>query len=355
MYSLDSSHDVHVCNLRSSVRILDLLQILIPSLIYLPLSDRCNMKFLIVSSLLGLTSSYISLEEAYGVVNETATLIPWNLRANKKDCDSPLEIVIVQDVSDSFQPHIDNMRDVQIAQMTQVLGQSHPGTKFSVLSFRDKPIWPHGSKGDFCQRFESPLSANATHVSEVYSRLVSAGGADPAENQFGAIVAAAQSSSPEWSQSRATRLIVLATDACPHFADDGLNQNGLKAFSGRFDDKRSEEQCSEEYYPSPAQVKAALRERQAFLAQLIFDGDETNGSVRSCWEWFNDYLGQESAFLEPLAKDGSNFWTVLMNVIKNIEGEGCQPTSTVAPTTKETTTNTVGLQFEAGKAYKINN
>lgn len=270
----------------------------------------------------------------------------WNVR-RADNCVFPLEVVIVQDATYSFHDDYEMMRTTQIDLMTSALNATHPGTKYGVVSFRDIPIWTLGdpNAGDYCHRFEKPLSTDQNQIKEVYATMIPVGGGDAPEDQFGALIATAQSNVPGWSPagSQATRLIVLATDSMPHSGDDGKNTFGLAPYGDSFDEGNAQEQCIATYYPFPKDVKKALENRAAYMATLVYDGDYQNGLVGKSWEWFNNYLGQTADFLEPLANDASNFWEQLSKVIKAIEDTECiaptpAPTTTTAATTTTTTT-----------------
>lgn len=304
-----------------------------------------------------LVSSVLSrtLEEAYGPVVEVDEVKPWAERGLSRrgrsadyfavrqpgNCTFPLNVVIVQDVTESFEDDIRIMRDTQLKQMVTALSASHPNARFGVVSFRDIPLHPFGTPTDFCHRFVSPLTSDLNELKNAYSSLTVTGGGDPPEDQYGALIAACQSSIPGWSppDSIATNLIVLSTDAQPHFANDGFNYPGDKAlppYSGNYNDTDPKGQCVKSYYPSPDQVKNALIGREAYLAQLIFDGAEQDYLVTRSWQWFNAYIGQTPDFIEPLANDASNFWSSLSQIIRRIEDTECPAITTVAPTTATT-------------------
>ena len=156
-----------------------------------------------------------SLKEVYGDVTEPTRLIPYHLRPtgrvgqtrftseylqqrNAEDCDFPLEIVIVQDLTASFEDDIDNMRSTQIQAMIDGLSAKHPGSAFATISFKDKPLWPLGETQDYCVKLGSPLSSDPAVIKSDYAAWTVYGGGDPPESSFHALVAAAQSNTPGW-------------------------------------------------------------------------------------------------------------------------------------------------------------
>jgi cell division septation protein DedD len=327
---------------------------------------QINMKFTTVSVILGAITATAEevttvqqdnprpkmLEEVYGSPDSLSKIPKKQNRSARPgyfasrtadNCTFPLDVVILQDNTGSFADDYDQMRGLQLKLMTDALAAEHPGTRFALIPFRDKPVGTLGEPFDFCHRYDLPLAdVSLEELDAAYANLWSNGGKDPAENQFGAIIAALESKQVGWggADSIATKLIVLSTDAWPHFADDGLNAYGLTDNSGHLDEDE-DAQCSGQYYPSPEQVQAAIANAGAYTAFLVFDGNYAGGQVVNSWMWFNNYIGQSEDFIEPLANDSSNFWEMLNNVIKAIEEEECvEESTTPVPTTTETTTTT---------------
>eukprot|EP01053_Blabericola_migrator_P008874 Blabericola_migrator_1__8873@NODE_4699_length_1014_cov_1000_035903_g2314_i1_p1_GENE_NODE_4699_length_1014_cov_1000_035903_g2314_i1NODE_4699_length_1014_cov_1000_035903_g2314_i1_p1_ORF_typecomplete_len243_score44_69Integrin_beta/PF00362_18/1_4e07NusG_add/PF18298_1/0_083Inhibitor_I78/PF11720_8/1_5e02Inhibitor_I78/PF11720_8/4_NODE_4699_length_1014_cov_1000_035903_g2314_i195823 len=127
------------------------------------------------------------------------------------------------------------------------------------------------------------------------------------------------------------RLIVLVTDAAPHFADDGMNTFNLPPFSGYQEPSEDKDQCVDEYYPSPDQVKKAIVQREAYLATLVYDGSYGNSLPLESWKWFNNFLGQSEGFVHDMEDDSSNFWERLSEIIQELEDIECGVTTTEGP------------------------
>ncbi|EZG68154.1 integrin beta chain [Gregarina niphandrodes] len=253
-------------------------------------------------------------------------------------CNFPLDIVILQDLTDSFSDNIEEMKNVQLHQMIDGLSSTHPGSRFALVGFQDKAIFPLGNRDDACWTFSADLSTDLEPIYDSYADAVSYGGADAPENHFGAILAAMESSYISWSPlgSEYTRLIVVVTDAAPHHADDGLNPDpaALKPWQGEYSDDQAPDLCLKTYYPSAQQMYDQILARQTYIAALVFDGDWENGWAADGWKTFNRFLGQPEGMVEPDAEDSSGFWTQLSKIIDVIQAIECPPeTTTPAPTT----------------------
>eukprot|EP01055_Gregarina_sp_Pseudo9_P000455 Gregarina_sp_Pseudo_9__454@NODE_1293_length_1709_cov_308_243114_g1216_i0_p1_GENE_NODE_1293_length_1709_cov_308_243114_g1216_i0NODE_1293_length_1709_cov_308_243114_g1216_i0_p1_ORF_typecomplete_len367_score83_07Integrin_beta/PF00362_18/1_6e22VWA/PF00092_28/7_4e06_NODE_1293_length_1709_cov_308_243114_g1216_i02591359 len=259
-------------------------------------------------------------------------------------CKFPLEIVIIQDLTVSFADDIPNMVR-GLDNMSDELVTSHPDTRAALVSVKDKPIWPLGTEGLYCARQEMPFSRDLDQLGTVYNRLVYKvyGGGDMPEAQFHALLATARSNFVGWGTSTITKLIILITDAAPHFADDGFNTNGLPPFEVPDPSKDLNEGCETMYYPSPEQVAVALLERGTYVGFLISGASYNNNLVGGSWQWFNSMLGQLSGFYQEIEDDSSNFWEQTQKIIGLIEGLECgvfPTTTTAAPSQSGDTTTT---------------
>eukprot|EP01053_Blabericola_migrator_P002586 Blabericola_migrator_1__2585@NODE_172_length_12094_cov_159_438181_g149_i0_p7_GENE_NODE_172_length_12094_cov_159_438181_g149_i0NODE_172_length_12094_cov_159_438181_g149_i0_p7_ORF_typecomplete_len193_score42_22Integrin_beta/PF00362_18/3_5e06_NODE_172_length_12094_cov_159_438181_g149_i044325010 len=127
------------------------------------------------------------------------------------------------------------------------------------------------------------------------------------------------------------RLIVVVTDAAPHFEDDGSNTFNLPNFSGTFDEANADSQCVSQYYPNPTTVKNSILERQAYFAALVYDGSHDYELPIESWRWFNNYLNQTEGFVHDIENDSSNFWERLSQVITSLEDVECGDVTTAAP------------------------
>eukprot|EP01057_Protomagalhaensia_wolfi_P000227 Protomagalhaensia_wolfi_Nauph_80__226@NODE_1125_length_1714_cov_193_306866_g858_i0_p1_GENE_NODE_1125_length_1714_cov_193_306866_g858_i0NODE_1125_length_1714_cov_193_306866_g858_i0_p1_ORF_typecomplete_len410_score39_45Integrin_beta/PF00362_18/9_8e25VWA/PF00092_28/6_8e05VWA_2/PF13519_6/0_0011_NODE_1125_length_1714_cov_193_306866_g858_i01041333 len=299
-----------------------------------------------------------SLAELYGETVPAKAMVPFSRRIQPRSsrsinfggdylehrtpmrCDFPLEIVLLQDVTDSFNDDIANMKNVQLDLMYSTLKETHPGSAYAVVPFGDKPISPLGNSYDWCLTFLSELSTDISVLKADYDKLYSQGGGDAPEAQFTAIVAAAQSNTPGWGVvNAAARLMVVVTDAAPHFEGDGHNP-GLAPFSGAFDEENMGEQCRTEYYPTPDTVRRALWNRQTYFGALVYDGSYDYNLPIESWEWLNGFLNQTEGFVHDIDSDASNFWERLALIIAEVEEIECglsEPT-TLTPTTLGPTT-----------------
>eukprot|EP01055_Gregarina_sp_Pseudo9_P002895 Gregarina_sp_Pseudo_9__2894@NODE_3114_length_748_cov_9959_015515_g2149_i3_p1_GENE_NODE_3114_length_748_cov_9959_015515_g2149_i3NODE_3114_length_748_cov_9959_015515_g2149_i3_p1_ORF_typecomplete_len131_score10_34Integrin_beta/PF00362_18/0_00011_NODE_3114_length_748_cov_9959_015515_g2149_i327419 len=95
-----------------------------------------------------------TFEEVYGKVAAVEDTTPYYERPAARDmrfagdyfkhrsqemCDFPIEILLVQDATNSFNDDIVNMKQTQLQLMIDALSTSHPGSAFAAMSFRDKP------------------------------------------------------------------------------------------------------------------------------------------------------------------------------------------------------------------------
>lgn len=80
---------------------------------------------------------------------------------------------------------------------------------------------------------ESDLSDDDDRLISAYAKLTAAGGGDWAEGQFGALVEALESRAVSWNRdTKATKLIIMITDAPVHYANDGIGKlHTLPAFT----------------------------------------------------------------------------------------------------------------------------
>lgn len=256
----------------------------------------------------------------------------------QENCTFPLDVLIIQDVTQSLGDDLVHMRESQIPAMISGLSTEHPGSRFAVLTHRDKPIWPLGSAGDYCARPGSPFSIDGTIVLSAYTDLEARGGADGPESQFVALLAASQLSMYEWNPMH-THLIVVATDAQPHFNLDGFNTMNLPAAPDTYDENDPETQCSSVYYPSPEQVKSSLNKIEAYLAAVIYDPDYQNGLIARSWQWVIRDFGETDDFLNLMSSDARNFWEKLAKIISELEATECIVSST-SPAPLTTSENT---------------
>eukprot|EP01054_Gregarina_sp_Poly1_P008920 Gregarina_sp_Poly_1__8919@NODE_539_length_7612_cov_394_304042_g426_i0_p2_GENE_NODE_539_length_7612_cov_394_304042_g426_i0NODE_539_length_7612_cov_394_304042_g426_i0_p2_ORF_typecomplete_len339_score47_10Integrin_beta/PF00362_18/4_8e19VWA/PF00092_28/0_008_NODE_539_length_7612_cov_394_304042_g426_i020253041 len=249
-----------------------------------------------------------------------------------ENCIFPIDVLIIQDATESMHDDWEPMRDTQLPAMIEVLSQDHPGSRFAVMMHQDKPVWPLGLPTDYCVRVGNPFTQHVEHVVEIYNNTFAYGGADEPECQFVALLAASQMSYYQWAAGH-TRLLVVATDARPHFDQDGFNTMGLPPASGIYDEANPDEQCKSEYYPSPDHVKSSVLQIGAYVGAVIFD--EPHGRVASAWEWTIRHLGQPDEFLNVMSSDSTDFWAKLSEIITALEAVECMASTTPPPETTE--------------------
>eukprot|EP01053_Blabericola_migrator_P000324 Blabericola_migrator_1__323@NODE_1082_length_5496_cov_1003_158224_g741_i0_p3_GENE_NODE_1082_length_5496_cov_1003_158224_g741_i0NODE_1082_length_5496_cov_1003_158224_g741_i0_p3_ORF_typecomplete_len217_score41_93Integrin_beta/PF00362_18/3_7e13VWA/PF00092_28/0_011_NODE_1082_length_5496_cov_1003_158224_g741_i022651 len=155
------------------------------------------------------------------------------------------------------------MKGTQLPLMVSTLKETHPGSTFGLITFRDKPITPfgipptaeNGFYSDYCARIDVPLSDIEALLPLAYANNPPNGGGDPAENQFHAMLGAVQSQGIAWpSGVDRAKLLVLVTDAPPHFGSDGSSMQNMTAFGGTFNEADIDGQCVTELYPEPQPV-----------------------------------------------------------------------------------------------------
>eukprot|EP01053_Blabericola_migrator_P002588 Blabericola_migrator_1__2587@NODE_172_length_12094_cov_159_438181_g149_i0_p8_GENE_NODE_172_length_12094_cov_159_438181_g149_i0NODE_172_length_12094_cov_159_438181_g149_i0_p8_ORF_typecomplete_len189_score36_60Integrin_beta/PF00362_18/2_3e15VWA/PF00092_28/0_18Rsa3/PF14615_6/1_2_NODE_172_length_12094_cov_159_438181_g149_i038344400 len=155
-----------------------------------------------------------TLREAYGEAESIDFMLPYHLRPMIRStsrfgpdyyahrtteiCDFPIELVIVQDLTDSFDDDIANMKSTQLQLLIDALSVSHPGSALAAVSFKDKPLWPLGGNDDYCLKLGAPLTTDTAVLKAEYESMLVYGGGDPPESQFHALVAVAQSDTPGW-------------------------------------------------------------------------------------------------------------------------------------------------------------
>eukprot|EP01055_Gregarina_sp_Pseudo9_P005438 Gregarina_sp_Pseudo_9__5437@NODE_679_length_2382_cov_576_732394_g642_i0_p2_GENE_NODE_679_length_2382_cov_576_732394_g642_i0NODE_679_length_2382_cov_576_732394_g642_i0_p2_ORF_typecomplete_len312_score20_28Integrin_beta/PF00362_18/4_7e15VWA/PF00092_28/0_0002_NODE_679_length_2382_cov_576_732394_g642_i01791114 len=246
------------------------------------------------------------------------------------NCVFPLDVVIAQDCTGSLADDWDNMQNVQIPKMVEALIIRHPGTRFAIMCFQDKPFYPFGSESDQCIFSHGGFTTEVADLQSLYDlRFFPYGGSDGPENQK-AILAAVESPIYNYNEL-ATPLVVVSTDAAPHFAEDGLNP-GLPPFSGTYDDQNPQGQCINQYYPSPDQVKSVLHSHLTYLAAVVYDPKYMYGLVARSWKWFVEFIGESDEFLNLMSSTSDDFWDRLSEIIIHLENAECgMDTTTPVP------------------------
>eukprot|EP01054_Gregarina_sp_Poly1_P004796 Gregarina_sp_Poly_1__4795@NODE_2556_length_1988_cov_3636_680375_g1624_i0_p1_GENE_NODE_2556_length_1988_cov_3636_680375_g1624_i0NODE_2556_length_1988_cov_3636_680375_g1624_i0_p1_ORF_typecomplete_len330_score44_39Integrin_beta/PF00362_18/2_9e19VWA/PF00092_28/0_29_NODE_2556_length_1988_cov_3636_680375_g1624_i0201009 len=306
------------------------------------------MKCLFTSSVLLSLSHAKTLWEVYGekpkvprMDPRSSTILSAAEVLNGRDpenCTFPIDVILIQDTTESFNNDWNELKTVQLPEMVQELQASHPGTRFATMLHKDKPVWPlgvpptpsNGFYSDFCVRTDGNFHDNVEGIINMYNRESPYGGGDPPECQFVVLLGASQLPFA-WSPS-ATRLFVVVTDAQPHFDLDGFNTMGLPPHSDEYDQEDPDGQCKSQYYPSPDQMKQSVLNSGAYVAVVAYDADHQNGLVMRSWQWVVRHLGQTDGFLAIMMGDESrDFWTKLSLTIAELENVECKLESTTAP------------------------
>jgi serralysin len=135
------------------------------------------------------------------------------------------DIVFLQDLTGSYSddlPALKTLLPAVVNRLTSdyvvpILGAS----KFGLASFKDKPISPFGSTGDYVYRKDVGLTTNAALVKTAVSNYSAGGGGDLPESQLEALMQAALDPTIGYTAG-SKRIVFLATDAAYHQAGDGL-------------------------------------------------------------------------------------------------------------------------------------
>ena len=256
------------------------------------------------------------------------------------NCKFALDVVILQDATDSFSDNFASMKNTQLDLIYNGITSAHPNSTFGMVSFKDKPIWPLGDRDDYCSQYNAPLAADVQSLKKAYENIASYGGADAPENQLGALYNVLATNKINWTQGKeAAKLVVISTDAGPHFAGDSRSAM-LPPFNPQSVSDDDMSVCTSNYYPSLDQAKGVIEYSGAYVASLVYDGDWANGWPSKSWIAFNSFIGQRPEFVAAQAPDSSDFWHKLAAIIKVIEDEECyqDTTTTVSPTTSTAVT-----------------
>lgn len=265
----------------------------------------------------------------------------------------PLEVVIVQDLSDSFGDDFQVMKETELPAMYKELTESHPGSAFGAVSFVDKPISPFGWPLDWCWKNEAAIGADLAALQSVYGTYETGGGQDFPENQAGAILSTAQAKKLNWgSVDDSVRLVVLSTDAPAHYDDETdptVDRKGMLPYNGTFDEDNVDNQCVEVYYPSYQEVIRELTHPAdgsipPYVAFLVYD-DGFNNKTLDSYRWLASEIAENDSFVRDRGANSTEFWTSLSAIIGIIDSLECNgtvsSTSTVLPETLVTETHIV--------------
>ncbi|WP_069299698.1 M10 family metallopeptidase C-terminal domain-containing protein [Neptunicoccus sediminis] len=213
-------------------------------------------------SLITDTSGIDTLNFAGGITGADIDLSPGALSyvddrvieiSGLKDSERPLELVLLQDLSGSFSNDLVTVNGLVDDLITSVSGLADD-VRLGLTSFIDKPLSPFGSFGDHEYKTELGLTSDTDVWKTAVTGLSTGSGNDGPESQMtGLLQVALRTAEVGWSSS-SLKVVVLTTDARPHFAGDNPDtaNNGDTVLDGPGGDGTGED------YPSVEMVKAAL-------------------------------------------------------------------------------------------------
>ena len=137
------------------------------------------------------------------------------------------DIVFLQDLTGSYYDDLPRLKvllsgvvnRITSPYLTQIFGTD---LEFGLASFKDKPVSPLGSPGDYVYQKEVSLTTNVGQVKTAVGNFTASGGNDGPESQLEALLHVALDSSIGYRVG-SKRLVFLATDAEYHVAGDLKN------------------------------------------------------------------------------------------------------------------------------------
>lgn len=213
-------------------------------------------------SLITDTSGIDTLNFAGGITGADIDLSPGALSyvddrvieiSGLKDTERPLELVLLQDLSGSFSNDLLTVNSLVDDLIASVSGLADD-VRLGLTSFIDKPTSPFGSSGDHEYKTQLGLTSDTDAWKTAVTGLTTGSGNDTPESQMtGLLQVALRTAEVGWSSS-SLKVVVLTTDARPHFAGDnpGTDNNGDIILDGPGGDGTGED------YPTIEMVKAAL-------------------------------------------------------------------------------------------------
>lgn len=269
-------------------------------------------------------------------------------------CLLPLDVMFLQDTTGSQESIIGTMIR-QIPLVYAGISSRFPESHFGVAEFKDKPYMPLGLEDGFCYKLAAPMTMDMATVVDAYSWLYASGGGDIPEAQYQAIINAALDPAVGWrriydrssgdttEETIAARVIIMLTDAVPHlngdmakFADYPTVPQGLPENSGIISTDDINYECLFQEYPSPEQLKAALKSTNTSLIILTPE----DPAIIPAWTWVNsDLLGQPSSFYHRPDVITMDLFQDIVGLLDTFSLDIPCPT-TAAPTAAVTTTRT---------------
>ena len=202
------------------------------------------------------------------------------------DGERGLEAVVVEDLSGSFGDDlttVSGLADDLIAAVSSLT----TSVKLGLASFVDKPTSPFGdaASGDYEYKTDLGLTSDFDAWKTTLDSLSVKWGSDGPEAQLSALFqVAVRTAEVGWS-SDATKVVVLATDAVPHYAGDnpGTPNDGDDVTDGPGNDGTGED------YPTLDQVKDALL--TAGIVPIFAVSDDIDPDAPQDYHDIVDYFG----------------------------------------------------------------
>lgn len=282
--------------------------------------------------------------------------------ARNAACGQAVDILFLQDTTQTFMADL----PVLLGQMPEIYSavqELFPGTRLGVAEFKDKPFFPLGWPDyDYCyQLISQGLTTDLPTLMADYGYLYVSAGGDLPEASYQAIINACYDNRVGWRDfagpeidftKTGARIIVLVTDAVPHFEGDmakypqvpQLPKNPGGIWQDQFD-----EFCATYDYPHFDQVVDAINEQEIALV-LVVRNDQQNSFA--AWQWFNSYLGQPPDLLTPLLDDPNEFTAALIKVLQWIGDEQCV-VPTFPPTTDEVEVTSVAAPASSEEGVTV--
>lgn len=213
--------------------------------------------------------------------------------AGLSDSERPLDLVLVQDRSGSFSDDLTTIAGLLPDLVSSATGLAS-NVRLGLASFIDKPTSPFGASGDHEYQTELALTSDTAAWSTAVTGLTAFGGSDLPESQMTALLQVALRTSEVGWNPDALKVLVLTTDAAPHFAGDNptVPNDGNDVTDGPGDDGTGED------YPTIEQVKDAL------LAAGIVPVFAVTSGVTADYQALVDAFGFGAVV--PLSSDSSD-------------------------------------------------
>lgn len=266
------------------------------------------------------------------------------------NCIFPLDVLILQDLSGSHQGDFRETILKTLPSIAATLPLQHPGSLFSLVTYRDKPVNELGEVEDDCFTVQS-LNEEDPMDLEAYLLAEEAGGGwDYPENQYGGLLAALKSPKTiGWrTNPKATPVIIHITDSEPHYEGDGRQSlyPQLAPWGADYDEDLADEYCNNRYYPAPNVVQQAILESGVYVSHIIVRPEWQSGRALAAWTWFNELVGFPSEFVQALEDSMDNWFGEFSEILTEIMelecGEETTSTEPAQRTTKELTVDPAG-------------